>query len=400
MGNPSVGAKLDGEHILSTVISNSLIYGLIRRNARDVIEKGIAADAELAAKVAAVHGAWTVIPPTPESQRVERKPTADYLRERGKLRDCLMAKLRWNERDAALMIEYASLDWDASAFPSPFPPRDRWYGYPFEATGATKELENLKLEAANLGVLDAIGEQKATQFFARLAGCFDREAASGYEAIFTAWGGDVRERSIDLQTGAVRPREMSVPKSNDLHSAHDPTVYTRMDYLDPDAELSKEEKASCQMILKNLPVVFTFAPMNLLLYQVKFPARSTRLVTVRYFQYLYTDTRGLGSYQLAYVLHPATLWNEFGPIHLKINVPKDIACRASAPLNKAANVRPNTPAVGMKVPSDTYTAVLTELKDKSGELFVGIDKAAWDAQHGPRKSPKKVASRTTDTSAP
>ena len=63
----------------------------------------------------------------------------------------------------------------------------------------------------NLGPLSAIGEQKATQLFAQLASRFDKDAGSAYEAIFAAWGGDVRERSIDLVTGRVRPRELTLP---------------------------------------------------------------------------------------------------------------------------------------------------------------------------------------------
>ena len=194
---------------------------------------------------------------------------------------------------------------------------------------------------ANLGPLSAIGEQKATQLFAQLASRFDKDAGSNYEAIFKAWGGDVRERSIDLATGEIRPREVTIPTpvaaeglpakpadTNDRRLTADPTVYARVDYLDPNAKLSAPEKASCEAILKNLPVTFTFAPMNLLHYQVKFPPHVTRVVTVSYSQYAYADTRGSGSYQLAYVLHPATLWKEFGPIRVHVELPKGIACRA------------------------------------------------------------------------
>ena len=57
-------------------------------------------------------------------------------------------------------------------------------------------------------------------------------------------------------------------------------------------------------------------------------------MTVSYSQYAYADTRGSGSYQLAYVLHPATLWKEFGPIHVKVELPKGIACRPRLPLSR------------------------------------------------------------------
>ena len=114
----------------------------------------------------------------------------------------------------------------------------------------------------------------------------------------------------------------------------DPTVYGRVDYLDPKARLSQSEKLTCEGVLKNLPVTFTFAPMNLLYYQVTFPAHATRRIVVAYQQYAYQDSRGTGSYQLAYVLHPATMWKEFGPIHLTVRVPMGVPCSASAAIRK------------------------------------------------------------------
>ena len=151
-------------------------------------------------------------------------------------------------------------------------------------------------------------------------------------------------------TGKIRPRELTLPtpkaaeaiaqppspEDYDRRLTADPTVYARVDYLDPNAKITAEEKASCQAILKNLPVVFTFAPMNLLHYQAKFPAHGTRTVTVSYRQYAYADTRGSGSYQLAYVLHPATLWKEFGPIHLTFKCPRASPARRRPRFNARA----------------------------------------------------------------
>jgi hypothetical protein len=404
---PAARITVDKESIRPTLISNSAIYGLIRQKAREVIEKGIAADAELASLVAAARAAWVTPPPVvpiqqPVAQQAvprrparptakpEQKPTAEYPPAREKLRDYLTATLRWNERDAGLLVEYASLDLGAQRSW----PRDRW---------SHGEAETHSLQAANLGPLAAIGEQKATQMFAQLASRFDKEAAGTYEAIFAAWGGDVRERSIDMQSGEVRPREVNLPPPvaavgnpavgprPDLRLTADPTVYARVDYLDPNAKLTAEEKASCQAVLKNLPVVFTFAPMNLLHYQVKFPARSTRLVTVSYSQYAAADTRGSGSYQLAYVLHPATLWKEFGPINLAVHVPEGIACKASAAIEKigaAPPPAPGTPPLRPGTPPmELYQATFVKPEEKSGELFLAVDKAAWDKLF-PAKEPR------------
>jgi hypothetical protein len=458
---PDVTVQVDKQRVYPTIISNSSIYGIIRRNAAEVIERGVAADADLARLVADVRGAWIVKkspakqasaslmpannanraapapPPFPPGTRVvarEKKlryPARNYAAARDNLRNYLTDTLKWNGRDAALLVEYASLDFGYDPLEHP---RDLWDA---KWWAAPSDLE--KLKKTHLGPLTAIGEQKATQFFAQLASRFDKTAGSNYEAIFAAWGGDVRERSLDLTTGQLRPREITLPETTDrapkpsarlpqppgsivatgnltspapdMRLTADPTVYARVDYLDPNAKLTKEEKASCQAILQDLPVVFTFAPMNLLYYQAKFPAKSTRMVRVSYRQYAFADTRGSGSYQLAYVLHPATLWQDFGPIHLTLNVPEGVACRASAaverdehgPISVGDAIRsdseaavPHLQTMAMKCRVNTYHATLDKPEQKQGELFVAVDKTAWDKAFSPAK-PKPAAQQRQPT---
>jgi hypothetical protein len=141
--------------------------------------------------------------------------------------------------------------------------------------------------------------------------------------------------------------------------------------------------------------------MNLLYYQAKFPAHGTRLVTVSYRQYAFADTRRTGSYQLAYVLHPATLWKDFGPIHLTLNVPEGVTCRASASIQPAEAQRENAGgsavdnglgevpshllATVMKYKAKSYRTTLDKPEQKQGELFVAVDKAAWDKAFRPAK---------------
>jgi hypothetical protein len=427
MPTPDAQVAVDKKYVYPAVISNSAIYGLIRENAREVLEKSVASDRELAERVGAVRGAWVVPPPAASAQRAApavqqpvrklasparpapvavppRSPTAAYLPACDGLRNYLTTGLGWNPRDAALMVAYASLDFGPSAG-SFIAPRDRWEGWSWTKGGFNA------VKMANLGPLAAIGEQKATQLFAQLASRFDEQAGGKYEAIFAAWGGDVRERSLDLVTGEVRPREISLPApaaakpganapgspvAVDRRLTADPTVYARIDYLDPNARLSPADKASCEAVLKNLPVTFTFAPMNLLHYQVKFPARGTQVVAVTYRQYAYADTQGTGSYQLAYVLHPASLWKDFGPINLTVHTPKGILCRASAAMHLGlgepsqpahhAAMLPG-PAVDPKIPMEFYQATLESPEEKRGELFVAVDKAAWDAMF-PAVKPK------------
>ena len=119
---PDMGVQLDKERVYPTVISNSAIYGMIRRNARGVIEKGIAADRELSRLTTAVRAAW--ITPKPPNQkkaappntsstgfedldvpfyetattneRLSRTPTDSYRPARENLRTYLMNKFAWN----------------------------------------------------------------------------------------------------------------------------------------------------------------------------------------------------------------------------------------------------------------------------------------------------------------
>jgi hypothetical protein len=327
-------------NIQSTIIGNSVIYGLIRQRARDVIERALTNDTALAAAVTAVRQA-------PDQERNVKKALL-FKHVRG--------LANWTERDAALLVEYVSLNFGQMSSH----PVDRELDFSFG-----REAEMYQIMNANLGPLAAIGEQKATQFFALLASKFDPKSAATYESIFAGWGGDVRERSVELKTGRVRPREVSVDPAKltaprRLDEVVDPSVYARVDYLDPNAKLSDAEIVSCQAILKNLPVVFTFAPMNLLHYQVSFPAKSTQTLTVTYRQFAYVDTAEPKTYQLAYVVHPASLWKEFGPINLRVTVPEGVAFRASVPCE--------ADKVG-------YKATLTE---KTGELFLAVDANAWD----------------------
>jgi hypothetical protein len=135
--------------------------------------------------------------------------------------------------------------------------------------------------------------------------------------------------------------------------------------------------------------------MNLLHYEAKFPANSTRMVKVSYRQYAFADTRGTGSYQLAYVLHPATLWQDFGPIQLALSVPEGVDCRASAAVQptETKEVKPGGadgagdgekavprlyPTLEATYRAKIYRATLDKPEQKKGELFVAVDKAAWD----------------------
>jgi len=407
MPKPDVEVRMNGGRTIhTTLISNSVIYGLIRRQARELIEAAVTKDAELAELVATVRatgmvrqrarrailqttGDDTALAKVVAEDRVladvvSDATDVDHAAARAALAEYLSGAMNWNTRDVALMVEFASLDFGGIRTR----PRDRGH-ISYHHLRLSREVLS-----ANLGPLGAIGEQKATQFFAKVASCFDPEAASTYESIFSAWGGDIRERSVDLKTGEVRPREFSLDAYKSANTEgpaspmppDDPTIYARVEYLDPNATISEAEKASCKTILKNLPVIFTFAPMNLLHYRVKFPANATQTLTVTYKQYAYADTRDPFSYQVAYVLHPASLWKEFGPINLEVVVPEDVPFRASVSCKDPVIEERTIPAVAIR-PSPEVRQMRCSvhratLEDKTGELFLAVDTTAWKRMLG------------------
>lgn len=354
--SPSVQVTADGQPVKCTVISNSAIYGIIRQLARTTIDASIASDPALKRLAAAVRDAG----------QGDRAPA------RAALADHLVRKKKWNERDAALLVEYAALgsriDRGTMVMPA---------GGWLSIWHSDEEVS--KLTNSALGPLASIGDQKATQFLAQLASCFDARVATTYERIFSLWGGDVKEMSIDLTTGKLRPREFSVDAEAG-HPGIDEAVYARVDYFEDGTSLTEEDKASCQAILKNLPVIFTFAPMNLLHYQVTFPPDTTRNVTVSYKQYARSDTRPPASYQFSYVLHPASFWEYFGPINLEVAVPEGAKLLASVPCVDAGPFELGTTdfhALGSK-----YRAYRARLRQKTGELVVAVDAGSWSVPDG------------------
>ena len=271
-----VEVRLDKEAIYPTVISNSSIYGVIRQNGARRLRKAsrptrswpgwrppcarpgpsLSHQSHPNRRRRTGRTIWTSR--LRSSTRRRATLSRDDCREnlppifrvlRENLRTYLTSSPDWTPRDAALMVEYVGMDPGQGSFSSR--PNDHWEPVFYWPRG-----ELMELATTCLGPLSAIGEQKATQLFARLASRFDRSAGTAYEAIFRAWGGDVRERSIDLATGRIRPRELALgppvatmrgkeppPEYYDQRLTADPTVYARIDYLDPDARITKEERS-------------------------------------------------------------------------------------------------------------------------------------------------------------
>jgi hypothetical protein len=213
-----------------------------------------------------------------------------------------------------------------------------------------------------------MGELKATQLFAYLASRFEPVVATSYEKIFAAWGGEVREQAVDFKTGSLRPRESkNCPTCND-------TLYARVDYFNESMVVDEGKKRACKEIVADLPVTFTFAPMNLIHAKVTFPRKSTQVLEFEYSQYAFTDTGEPASYQLAYLVHPASFWSSFGPIRVSAQIPRGVGLRASLPMKKAST----------HGGFDEYRAVL---KEKTGELLVAVPKAEFD--EAVRRNPER-----------
>ena len=406
MPTPDAQVALDAERIRPDIISNSMIYGMIRQRSQQAIDKALAADPELARLVAKVRTAGYVRQRAREaiqrltagqesllkaietdanlSRLIAAKSDAvdpDRATARQALMYYLNGRMKWDKPSATLMVEYASMELG----PPGTQPMDA--GFRFGLSGGWGDTGELgRLAYSNLGRLSAIGEQKATQLFAELAARFDPGIRTAYETLFAAWGGDIRERSVDLKTGEIRPREITIDPQISRTAlsgaaATDPTIYARMDYINPNAGLTDGEKASCEAVIKNLPVTFTFAPMNLLHYKAKFPARSTKTLTVSYKQYAYADTREPASYQLAYVIHPASLWKEFGPIELEVAVPEGLTVKGSAPLRDTGveerELPKDLPGISANKNKIKVAVHRATVADKTGELFLGVDAGSW-----------------------
>jgi len=92
-----------------------------------------------------------------------------------------------------------------------------------------------------------------------------------------------------------------------------------------------------------------------------------------------------GIYQVAYMVHPASRWDSFGPIHLAVTAPEGVTPVSTQPLRWLADsTRPISPdgVPAAKLAFKTYSTLLTE---KTGELFVGINAEDWRKAVAPRE---------------
>lgn len=360
--SPAYRVEMDGRENDSNVISTSTLFDRIRGDAWKRIVAGMDADPELRrlrARMAAEPAAADVVRTELVRQLTGRK---------------------WDARDAALLADLMRavgtkptpltaeqqkpIAWPENAAAPP--PRHTIYAdqQSFEQVlGGFGDGDRRSF----MGALTAIGELKATQLLSHLADRFAPGAATGYERVFSAWGGDVREQAVDPASGALRPRRDDGKNAG----AGEDSLYARLDYFEPGLIMEPARREACARILKNLPVVFTFAPMNIIISELTFRAGSTHVVTYDYSQYAFDDAGPPASHQLAYVVHPASFWKTFGPIHVTVQVPRGLAVRATMPLRKAT---PRTPK-----PPDGFVSFVGDLREKTGELYLAVERDRWRA---------------------
>lgn len=338
-GGSQAVATLGEDRLKMSILEERHIFNSIRWKARAAVHDALAADKELNKLVNSVRGAKT------KTVTTATDSLAKFLTD----------KRKWRKEDAALLASYARIS---------------YLKYPFLSQDLDKKGERITKwtgdETGDHALLFTIGDLKATQLFAQLAHALNPQLATGYEAFFTDWGGDVREQTLDIETGKLRPRENSV-KTKD-----DPTLYARVDYLNIYRE-SGDREDICKSILKNLPVIFTYAPMNLLCYEATFPAKSTKVLTVYYSQFAYADTKEPQTYQFNYVIHPAKHWQSFGPINLTVLAPKGVKLRASAALGEPVDDAFRDADL-KDIPYVAHRAVLEEKPDL---WFMAVDKGTW-----------------------
>jgi hypothetical protein len=310
------------------------IYKQIRQRAVQIIDSALKSDPKFSELAKGIQ--------MPIFQSGSRQQLVKYLVDRG-----------WSSRDATLLSNLYRLIRRKSATnedPDKMGKNRRYYLF-----------SNVYMEHLYESPLKAIGEEKITQLLSHVASCIDSQKVMNYERIFSAWGGDVRERSIDLKTGAVRPRVFNLIGKG----LQNETIYTRINSLS-DTTLSPEDRELLNSIINNLPVVFTFAPMTLLHTRVTFQSKKTQRLIFNYGQFLYEDNADPRSVQLAYVVHPASFWDTFGPINLEISIPPGVVLKASVPLKRKPGQESQKP--------EQYAG---EVRDKTGELFIGLDHASW-----------------------
>lgn len=385
-GDPVVRVVFQKQAHPFEIISNSDLLTRIRQHAYGIIDAAFAARPELNDLREQLKAAAGKKESAEETQR--------------KLADILIRQLSWPERDAQLMANFARVIWQP---PPPPPPEEKpakrsteeeipeWlrHRHPEEGGGRRPSAEGRRQQTeipffaadpfhpyvvsilsfgsfgiANqewptyLGPLASLGELKATQLFSLLASRFEPAVGRSYEAIFAAWGGDVREKSVDFATGALRPRE------NTRCPGCDETLYARVDYFNPHLVVDADRRAVCKDILDHLPVTFTFAPMNLIRTIVTFPKQSTTVLRFTYSQHPFEDTVAPATYQLGYLVHPASFWDHFGPIRLTVRAPKGVLVRASVP----------TKRTGVRGGMATYAGTV---QSKTGELLVAVPSQNW-----------------------
>jgi len=317
------------EKINARLMSYSVIYGMLRKEAVAIIINAIRTSPEFLTMVESLQKADTAAKIQAESS------LSEYLRGAG-----------WNQKDIDLFCIYSGLD----IARNDITPLDR------SAFCDDSGKEYADIANANLGILAALGEIRATQYLIHLAAKFDPEFEKRIGKFYASWLGETAGQSVGLihkfpwpqkgimpdfpigpKPGELRPREAAL---NEADAAQFPKDIMRSDpilnYLsrkiDPAAKLTEPEKAVLQNIIDSMGDDQPLPPLGLLRFNISVPAKTKIQYVITYRQFARLDTHAPSTYQYI-VLFPQTddTANREVPSCLLVRAPASVPFSMSAP---------------------------------------------------------------------
>lgn len=354
---------VDGTKTKSHHLSLDDILLHIRSAAAEGIAEILTADKELSAAVATISEI--------ESHYDGRKPDkgAMNLGERTRAAKALtdvLKKRQLTDSQVALVSEFFILP------PSPKPERPN-----IDALDEYPRYIATHRFFPERGVLERIGVLKATQLYTEVLKALAPAQHIDYEQFFRAWGGQEKRVSLDLETGEIRERVLSPIRFTDggMMGPIPLDIYAREEYLDS-RNLPKDLKKHLMTVLRNLPVTFAFAPVNMTVYDVAFAPGQKRMVAVEVSQLPSIDGREPVTAQFEYIMKTARYFEEFDHINLEVRAPSGTALAISP---ACAEVRQKS-----RDGRDVYRARIT---DYSKNLYIAI------GETGARGKSKSLARR-------
>ena len=343
-----VKVVVDGKKTTSHHMSLDDILLHIRAIAAERVAEVLTIDKKLAdavAKINEIESVYSSDKPTEAVMRLHnRHRAADALRD-------ILKERRLTDSQVALVSEFFILP------PSPKPTRLN-----IEGLAERASFYGFRPSLPEGGVLARIGALKATQLYTEVLKALAPAQSIDYEQFFRAWGGREKRVSLDLETGEVRERVLSPIRfaEGGMMGPIPLDIYAREEYLNA-RNLPKDLKKHLMTVLKNLPVTFAFAPVNMTVYEVAFAPGQKRTVAVEVNQLPSIDGREPVTAQFEYIMKTARYFKEFDHINLEVRAPKGTKLTISPTCTEVVQKGPRD--------RDVYRARIT---DYSKNLYIAI----------------------------